>query len=106
MSWSYTPDRAGVARYLNENRELKAELHRRALLGKSAAVAALEPRRHTGRLAASADVTDDGPNQGVHHDRMGYSVRFTVDYAVPATFPGAPERAYLDVALRTMEAGG
>lgn len=99
----YTPNHAGVAAYLNTSPELRALLQQRAMLGASAAQA-LAPRR-TGALARSIQVTDDGPNQGAHHDRMQFSVVVTVPYAVPASFPDPQEQAYLDAAIRIMEAG-
>lgn len=106
MGWTYTPDRKGVAQYLKFDKQLNMELHRRALLGLSLAVA-LAPRR-TGKLAASGRVVDDGPNAGVNHDRMGYSVVFNVPYAVPATYPkrDPTARDYLIAALAVMSRGG
>lgn len=90
----YDPDYAGIAAYLREDPELKAELRRRAEMGLSVA-RALAPRlkrpsrdRVRGELAASGEVTDDGIG-GIHHDRMQLSVTFDVPqgYAAAATWP-------------------
>lgn len=100
----YTPDYAGIRRYLSFNPDLRRELHRRAILGQGVAVA-LAPWR-TGELAGSSDVSDDGPFRGVHHDRMQFSINFTIRHAVPATFrKGHNQRAYLEAAVHVMEMG-
>jgi hypothetical protein len=101
----FTPNRHGIRQYLQHSPELRRELHRRAILGQGVA-AALAPYR-TGTLSTTSEVRDDGPNGGIHGDRMQFSIHFTVRYAVPATYPQrrAQERAYLEAAIRVMEAG-
>jgi hypothetical protein len=99
----YTPNHASTAVWLNTSPDLRRVLELKARTGMSAAVAALSPRRRTGRLQASATIRYDGPNQGVHHDRMAVSIEFTVPYAVPASFPGRDE--YLRVAIAAIETG-
>lgn len=99
----YNPDRTGIAAYLNTSPELRETLRRRAMLGASVA-ASLAPKR-SGRLAASIHVEDDGPNQGVHHDRMQFSIVVSVPYAVPASFPDPAEDDYLQAAISVMEGG-
>ncbi len=103
----YTPDRAGIRGYLQHDRDLRATLHKRALLGLSAA-SAVAPRR-TGALSTSGSVQDDGPNGGVNGDRMQYSIHFTVRHAVPVTFPQRPKdptaNDYLELAVAVIERG-
>lgn len=99
----YTPDHAGTRAYLQYSPELKRELHRRALLGLSAAVA-LAPRR-SGKLAASGHVEDDGPTAGKNHDRMQFSIVFDEFYAAWATYVPQDNRAYLRAAISIMERG-
>ena len=101
----YTPDRRSIGRYLQHDRDLKRELHRRAILGQGAAVAAA-PRR-TGELASSSEVQDDGPNSGVNHDRMSFSIHFTARQAVPVTYPrrSPDQRDYLEAAIQVMQRG-
>ena len=102
---SYTPNRHGVGQYLQHDRDLRRELHRRAILGQGVAVA-LAPRAR-GSLAASSEVRDDGPNGGANGDRMQFSIHFNAPHAVPATYPQRlrQQRAYLEAAIRVMEAG-
>lgn len=107
MPWRYDPDYAGIAGYLREDPELRAELYRRAEMGLTVA-RALAPRR-TGALAASGHVTDDGVG-GVHHDRMQVSVVFTVTYTAATTYrfrhnPDETARAYLMAAIPVIEKG-
>lgn len=101
----YRADHIGTRRYLMFNPELKRELHRRAILGLGVA-AGLAPRR-TGALASSGEVRDDGPNSGTRGDRMGFSIHFTSEHAVPGTYDrDAPDnRAYLLAAISAMERG-
>lgn len=101
----YTPDRAGTRNYLQHSPQLRMELHRRALLGLSAAAALMH--QHTGAMAASGRVQDDGPNGGAKGDRMQFSVTFDVGHAVPATWHDKPEVALnaLRAAVTMMEAG-
>lgn len=101
----YTPNHAATAVWLNTSPDVRRVLELKARLGLSAAVAALQPRRRTGRLQASGVIRDDGPNQGVHHDRMAMSIDFTISYAVPASFPDRAEEAYLRAAISAIEAG-
>jgi hypothetical protein len=101
MGWKYTPQRPGIAQYLRNEPALRDELERRAHLG-AAVGAALAPRR-TGELARSGHVEFDGPNGGVKHDRMQYSVIFDVPYAAAATWPN--RTAYLEAVKAAMEAG-
>jgi hypothetical protein len=77
----YTPDYPGFDLYLQTSPELNAELHRRAELGLTIAVA-LAPVytgrsniRIPGTLKASGHVEDDGIG-GIHFDRMQVSVVF------------------------------
>lgn len=102
----YRPNPAGVRKYLQFDRNLQRELHRRAILGLGVA-SGLAPRGKTGRLAASGEVRDDGPNGGVNGDRHQFSVHFTVPYAVPATYPrrDPTARDYLRAAVPVMERG-
>jgi hypothetical protein len=102
----YTPNRAGIRKYLQFDRDLQRELHRRAILGLGVA-SGLAPRGETHRLAASGEVRDDGPNGGVNNDRHQFSIHFTVPYAVPATYPrrNPLARDYLRAAVVVMERG-
>lgn len=102
----YTANARGISNYLKHDRDLKKELHRRMILGMGVAVG-LAPRGPTGRLAASAEIVDDGPNGGINHDRMQLSLHFMVHYAVPVTYPKRqPDaRDYLRAAIPAMERG-
>lgn len=100
----YTPDHTGTGEYLRLDADLRNELHRRAQLGLQVAQS-LAPYR-TGALQRSGHVEFDGVAGGYHHDRMQYSVVFDVEHAAAATWPPGPdERAYLEAAVRAMEAG-
>ena len=100
MGWKYTPDHVGTGAYLRSSPELKAELYRRAVLGRDTAVA-LSPFR-TGRLRSTGhlEFRSDG---GVKRDRMEYEIVFDVSYAAAATWPS--RTAYLEAAIAVMEAG-
>lgn len=99
----YTPDYRGTRNYLQHSPGLKRELHRRALMGLSVAVA-LAPRV-SGKLALSGHIEDEGPNGGRHHDRMSYSIVFDEYYAAWATYRPEDNRAYLRAAISIMKAG-
>lgn len=120
MPWHYTPDYAGIGRYLREDPELKAELHRRAELGLTVA-RALAPRlrvarsgRVPGALAASGHVEDLGvtasaPGRFGDGQRMELAVVFNIEYAAAATYrfrhnPNEAARAYLLAAIPVIEA--
>lgn len=100
----YDPDHVGTGLYLKRDLELRAELHRRAILGLHVAQV-LAPHR-TGALQASGHVEFDGESGGYKHDRMQYSIVFDIPYAAAATYPPGPdEREYLLAAKRAIEAG-
>jgi hypothetical protein len=119
MPWRYDPDYAGIGRYLREDAELKAELHRRADLGLTLA-RALAPRlkaprdgRIPGALAASGHIEDLGvaasaPGRFGDGQRMTLAVVFDISYAAAATYrfrhnPNEAARAYLLAAIPVIE---